>query len=505
MENQQNIGAEKLVIWMRGIVYLLLLIIGISLVPGISKQDFWYDEVLSLEEFILVPLSKTVTDYQVPNNHIFFSILMNLWLKLCGINTFTEAANTILVVRLLPLLIALITLLTVKKIEKKITTNSGGVLSIVFLVSIIPFLNTVAQVRGYGLSMLLSTVVFYFGYLFYENPSKGKGAFVALFTALLLYTIPSNLYAVLSALVVLGSIFLYQCYKYHFLIALRFNAIKLIGWLILGVGGGVLLYLPVGDQVINNEYVQSEGLFRWKIWDEAVQIFRYMFMPFYIIPVLIIVGLWVAYRKKVDLRLIAALAAIVILPFVFSFIRGGTPFDRTFLWVCPFIAIIGVVSWDNLSRNNFFKGVLNHEPYLKMLVAITVIFSTAYAWGVTKNTLKYGLEKGTKYQNIYYNYYQSNFSPHKNLGLLKEEYYQEGTQVFLHEVDKRVMPAYLSIHNLKWQPFKDTIPYLSKYYIITAFENKAIDEYRQYDTTFEFKRINKELDFVNIIEAKRRQ
>ena len=66
------------------------------------------------------------------------------------------------------------------------------------------------------------------------------------------------------------------------------------------------------------------------------------------------------------------------------------------------------------------------------------------------------------------------------------------------------MHGYLPVHNIKWQPFKDTIPYLNKYYIVTAFENKAIKEYKQYDTAFEFRRINKKLDFVNIIEARRK-
>lgn len=505
MEIEKHKNGDILELIARVLFFLSLLIVGVYIIAPNLMVDFWYDEVLSLEEFILVPLSKTVTDYQVPNNHIFFSILMNLWLKLNGIETFTQAANNITIVRALPLMFSVGTLMMVDTIEEKITKKKKSRLALIVLLGIIPFYNTLAQVRGYGLSMLLSSVIFYYGYQFYENPSKGKGALVALFTALLLYTIPSNLYAVLSALVVLGSIFLYQCNKYHFLIALRFNAIRLIAWLLLGVGLGVLLYLPVGDQVVNNEYVQSEGLFRWAIWSEMVQVFGYIFMPHYIIPILIVVGLAVANRKKVDLKLVAALAAIVILPFIFSFIRGGNPFDRTFLWICPFIAIIASILGSIIYHKWLKNTIVGYGDTYGKLIATAMVIGIGVANIDIEGKLNNGLKAAVKHQNIYYNYYQSNFNPHANLKLLKEEHYQEGTQVFLHEVDKQAMHGYLPVHNIKWQPFKDTIPYLNKYYIVTAFENKAIKEYKQYDTAFEFRRINKKLDFVNIIEAVRKK
>jgi hypothetical protein len=419
------------------------------------------------------------------------------------VETFANAANSILIVRLLPVIIGFATLLVVGTIEEKITGKKENNISIYIMIGIIPFYNTIGQVRGYGLSLLLVCVVFYYGYSFYQNPKKLKGFLTALFTALLLYTIPSNLYAVLSALVILGVIFLRQWYKYHFLIAVKFNAIKLIGWLLLGIGMAVLLYLPMGSQVVNNEYVKAKGFFRWEIWGEAKQIFQFIFMPFYIIPILVGLDLIVASIKKADVRLITALAVFVTLPFVFSFIRGGQPFDRTFLWIVPFVALITALASNIAYKKWLIKPMYGNEYTFKILVFLVVIYSVGSAQSNIKEKLHSGLEKGVKYQNIYYNYYLGRYNPHQNLGLLKENYYQEGTQVFLHEVDKRAMPAYLSVHDLKWQPYKDTIPKIDEYYIVTAFEQQAIKEYKQVDSAFTFKRLNKERDFVNIIQAKR--
>ena len=117
---QENKGSTwaKLV---RGIISILFLGIVIYFSRSQFSTDFWYDEVMSLEEFILVPISKTLTDYPAPNNHIFFNLLMNLWCKLWGINTFAQAANNVFIVRLLPLMFAASTLMMLLNIEAKIT------------------------------------------------------------------------------------------------------------------------------------------------------------------------------------------------------------------------------------------------------------------------------------------------------------------------------------------------------------------------------------------------
>ena len=69
------------------------------------------------------------------------------------------------------------------------------------------------------------------------------------------------------------------------------------------------------------------------------------------------------------------------------------------------------------------------------------------------------------------------------------------------EVDKYAMHGYLPIHGINWEPNTDKIAAVDRYFIITAFEDSAIADFKQYDTTFEFYRISGDIDFVNIIEA----
>jgi len=68
----------------------LLLIAGIVACIVINYNniflDFWCDEFYSLKHFQAVPISKTLTDYHDVNNHIFFNLLCNIYLKITGQN-----------------------------------------------------------------------------------------------------------------------------------------------------------------------------------------------------------------------------------------------------------------------------------------------------------------------------------------------------------------------------------------------------------------------------------
>ena len=67
-------------------------VLGAAVLPFLAwlirfiNLGFWYDEVFTLTNFVLVPISKTLTDYSFPNNHVLFSLLSNLYLRMFGIN-----------------------------------------------------------------------------------------------------------------------------------------------------------------------------------------------------------------------------------------------------------------------------------------------------------------------------------------------------------------------------------------------------------------------------------
>lgn len=466
--------------------------------------DFWYDEVMSLEEFILVPISKTLTDYSAPNNHIFFNLLMNSWCKLWGINTFAQAANNVFIVRLLPLFFTLTTILYVYLTGKKYFSKGNAFISVIILLATIPFYNFAAQVRGYGLSMMLCSMLLYYGLWFYSTPKVKYGIIVSLLTAFLLYTIPSNLYAILSTILVLSFIVLGQWEKYDIRLAVKFNAARLILWLMAGIGLGIVLYLPVGEQVVNNEYVQSEGLFRWKMWNDAVSFYKLLYNWEIWILILLAVGIVLAIRQKKTRNNLLPFIGLLFFPFFIAFVQGANPFDRTFLWVIPVFSLtLGsiVASIFTIKSKPIISVTVKIIASILLLLQITSVCMSQIYWG--RLSVYYFLGEEIKAQTIKYNYYLSYYHPNKKLDDFKREYYADSIPVFLHEVDKYAMHGYLPIHGINWEPNTDMIAAVDRYFVITAFEDMAIANFQQYDSTFEFHRISGDIDFVNIIEADR--
>ena len=197
--------------------------------------------------------------------------------------------------------------------------------------------------------------------------------------------------------------------------------------------------------------------------------------------------------------MIGVLALLIVLPFVFSFIQGGKPFDRTFLWISPLVVLLAALFGEILYNYWIKNTVLSNAMWGLILIAL--MFSFDDARKDIDAQLTKGLIEGVRHQNIYYNYYLAHYHPQQRLGDFKQKYYTDSIPVFLHEVDKYAMHGYLPIHGINWEPNTDKIAAVDRYFIITAFEDSAIADFKQYDTTFEFYRISGDIDFVNIIEA----
>lgn len=463
--------------------------------------DFWYDEVMSLEEFILVPFKKTVTDYSAPNNHIFFSLLMNAWCKLWGITNFAQAAQNVFIIRLLPAIIIALTIVLVYATTKRLANGYGGLVAAFALISILPFYNYGVQVRGYGLSITLIALLAYLLTLYYQSPRAVWGILVSIITALLLYTIPSNLYPVLALLVILGVCAVSKFFKSNFKDAIKSTPALAGMWVFAGVVIAIGLYLPVIKQVINNDYVKTEGLFRFEIWGEAIGIFQSFFRPYYILPILIITGLIVGLIKKAKLLIWWILMVVCVLPFAISFVRGDHPFDRTFMYIVPFLAVWAGVSNTILYENWIKRTVLKSGFGILLLILIGFGFNDGRKQIITK--LANDVKNEKRDYSIYYNNILSPYHTYKNLQLLKQ-INTDSLPVFLHEVDKYAMHGYLPTLGINWEPNTEKIKEVNKYYIVTAFPTAAANKYMEYDSAFTYTRLNPEMDFVNIIEAKRR-
>ena len=158
------------------------------------RLDLWFDEILSLNRFILVPFTKTVTDYSSTNNHIFFSVLTRKTLKVLGFTRLSALLEQPWILRSLMLVVATATILALYLVGRRFLGRRTGALAAVILATTVPFYNFAVQVRGYTLSMLLLCLLLFFVWSMEERVSVAGAAGAAIASALMVYTIPLNLY-----------------------------------------------------------------------------------------------------------------------------------------------------------------------------------------------------------------------------------------------------------------------------------------------------------------------
>src|ERR1039458_3746805 len=141
-------------------LFILLLVYSILQLKNINL-DFWNDEVYTLKNFVFVPFHKIITDYHVPNNHVFFSIITKFYLKIIGINSLYDLMDRPWSLRLLMLLISYFTILLTYLLSRNIYGKDIAFLCIVILITTIPYFNFCLQIRGYMLSTFLFVFLLY--------------------------------------------------------------------------------------------------------------------------------------------------------------------------------------------------------------------------------------------------------------------------------------------------------------------------------------------------------
>ena len=121
--------------------------------------DFWYDELITLQYFVFVPVQKIVTDYSVPNNHIFFNILNHLFMGVLGVANLPALMDHPFWIRSLMAFYTAVTLIYLYRIGVRFYNRTVAVAAVIILLTTLPFYNFAVQVRGYSLSMALATML----------------------------------------------------------------------------------------------------------------------------------------------------------------------------------------------------------------------------------------------------------------------------------------------------------------------------------------------------------
>ncbi len=491
--------------------------------------DFWYDEVFTLTNYVFCPIKKTITDYSFPNNHILANLINNLYLKIFGIKDIYQLLEAPYKIRLLELLYTLITLFYLYRLGKRFFNQTIALLALATFVTTVTYYNFALQVRGFSLSIMLSTILFYYLLSFLQKPNFPSGLIITFTTAFNLYAIPSNLYLILA---IFGYYF-FPLFLHH---RRRKEKVKvknkgkgkdelvkekgrlegldagikkvrfsLLSFLTAGIFLAILFYSPVLKDVLSNRFVQSRGLFYVPTLSQTMPFTfahflsgRYLFIP------IIILGL-ISYWQKRKRSYLGLLIFTLLVPFFFSFIRGDRPYYRIFVILTPFFALFLSILTESildLMGKNFPK------VFLVLGIVIYNYLTFGFQLKHIERKIANDITEGIQSQDLNYNYYQFHYRPFSLLKAFKKIYESNPLPVFLGEYDRAALPVYLTKFNIPWghlssqEDFFTAIEEKGGVYVITAFPNRLLRWLTNF-SNLEAKRINEDLDFHNIFTVRK--
>lgn len=428
----------------------------------VDKPLVW-DEIVSLTNFVLVDINTTMTHYPDVNNHIFFNLLNNIYLKFIGVGDLYEAMDRIVTVRLFPMLIALSTITYTLLLSRKLFNNTTALMAGIILVTTLPYLNFALQLRGYTISTFF-LIALLFHYLTYLDSKKWVHlALVTILSAGLLYSIPSNVFFFLAAGGVGGLIWLedfLRCQKAGN-IKEAFQSQSFYVLLALGFGAAIsyVLYMPIVDDILNERHLQQmkgKSFYSYNVTELIPTVFvsllSYRFLFLFPIAVALILFLrrsgrgFLANEKN---RNVLILLLMFVVPFLISLIRGDKTPQRSMVPLSTLFAILSSTSIYVIFKDlKFLKG--------KGWILVTVVFAySIFSYDLCRNHINDYLHKallnGEKENSMMYNFYQSDEYDVTSLDALIEEARQTGYPIVMaKEIDRVSEGEYLLKHDMNY-------------------------------------------------------
>jgi hypothetical protein len=411
-----------------------------------AGMDLWWDEMDSLTEYTLVDFEATATSYELPNNHILYNLIGNLVTRAWGVRDLFDIMDRVAVLRWLQWLISLGTLLYVFLAGRRISGPAWGALGAVLLASSLPFLNFSMQLRGYALSMFFVAGLIYHGWCRTGQGARRHLVVTALYSFGLVYTMPSNLYFLLG--LSLAALWRTATGRPRAAATGPWRPAGL--WLPAAVAAGVLLalaaYAPILDQVLHNRFAEARPPGRAFVLAERLPAVLHHLLSYrYLLLLLVAPGLYRAARNRSlpGSRETLTLLALLLLPFVFSFLRYGVPFERTFVHLAPVFALVlaGGAALAVEGRRA--------RPLAAALPAVLAVYALAtlvVADHLVQRRLEENLANSVRDQNILANYYQSR-STYRPLDLsrtlARELSGRPGRVLMASELDRVAFTSYL--------------------------------------------------------------
>lgn len=467
---------------------LLRLFLGVSvllfadLIRTHGNDALWNDEIYTLRNFVFKGLPGVLWDYHVPNNHILSNVFHWLWIQVSGITDLGQLLDQAWRIRIWPGLLAFLTVCMVYDIGRRAAQPLGGAIAVVVLLTTLAFGNFALQIRGYSLSMFLVTVLIYGAFRILSARSADRHSFAALALSVfgLLYTIPSNLYAVAAVGIMLGV-----------LPGKKNKRAIFIAWAAMGIGAvaALALYLPMFDQVTGNEYVAAGRSFRTDHLRLLTTTLEHFFNWRFLLLFLLVPG-WLATKKgTLPRQQLALLAGIFLLPFAASLVRGDTPPLRTYTVLIPVFALFVALAWSAAVHQ--WESRYPRAKYVHIAGLLVCVISCWLGKREIVSHLETTMAMSTiRYdQDLNYNYYQFRYAPNEEFDLFRKQA-GEQAMLILQRTEAHDLPVYLAHKGITFLPADSMEVMLNKektLYFSTRFPQEFIKSMENRpEWTFEF-------------------
>lgn len=434
--------------------------LGICLVLAASAlyfhfgNDLWNDEIYTLQSFVFKGLGTVLTDYHVPNNHILTNIFHWGWVQLTGVNDLGALLDSPWRIRLLPLCFSALTVWWVYRAGLACGDRPTGLLAVLMLLSGLTFQAYAFQVRGYALNMTVVAGLSAWAMRWANGDNRRHRDLLplALLTAALLYVLPSNVYfglaAALGVILAQGGNARTETWK---------PAVPVLAALAAGAVIAFAAYGPVLDQLQGSAYFESKGAGKTTSGALFGRVMADFFSYRWLLLPLASLGVYQLFHTGGPARKQAVwLLSVLLLPFLFSALRGDAAPDRVFLTALPVFALLLAVSTKAVfSRLAASRASLAYAALLLYCVG-------AYGWGLWQT--RAFLQKGLDTMDHYYaglnrNYYQHYYQPNAEYDLFRQQFGTDKTLI-LESSEAHDMPVYLQHKNQAFAPLDSIETYL---------------------------------------------
>ncbi len=386
--------------------------------------EYWQDELVTLQEFAFYPVSEIVSSYHIPNNHIFFTLLLHLYTGVIGIGSPIAALQNPQALRIFVLLISSVGVWFTYLAGKALKNFYIGILAAVLLATAIPFLNFAVQIRGYGLTIALAAILLYLSIAWVKlDTGKWYAVGVVVVSALLIYTVPVNGYIIVTTGLLAGLIALRHVLQGQRkgwlanLFTTRYFQLSLL--LLAGVILGIALFWPAYTDVSNaaaDTDWPNYGTLTSELPELLISFLRDRLpMAIVFISAVAYSGIQVFAGNKQRWRETVLLAVMIVLPFILGFLTGRSSSGRTFLYVLPSLSLLVALSFEELvafcaSRFKAWDSKQLSQVLLALLIGTLYVGQFSGAARIDRQ-LADALVDGNKLQQVDKAFYVAHYQP----------------------------------------------------------------------------------------------